>query len=94
VLTIIVFCGLWTYGTQPGKKNAVSPDEYGFIGHTLLVAQMVGMGLAAVSLAGIQCRRGSAVILPGAILGLVLNAPCLVITLMWTAFFGHKGPMV
>jgi hypothetical protein len=94
VLTVIVFCGLWTYGTQPGKKNALDHDDYRGIGTTLIVAQFVGMALAAVSLAGIRCRRGTAVILPGAILGLVLNVPCLVVAIMWTSFFGHRGPMV
>jgi hypothetical protein len=33
-------------------------------------------------------------IVPAAVLGLALNLPCLPVTLVWTGFFGHEGPLM
>jgi hypothetical protein len=94
VLIIIVFCGIWMITVQPGKPNAWDANTARAVGSAMSVAQLIGTALAAVALAGMRCRRGMSVILPGAILGFVLNVPCLVVTVMGTAFFGQKGPMV
>jgi len=94
VLVLLVMVGLWIYGTQPGKNNAVTHDEYRAIGMVLMAAQVAGLVLAGASAAGIRCRWGAALIAPGAVLGVVLNLPCLGLTSLWTGFFSHEGPMV
>jgi hypothetical protein len=94
VLALLVMFGIWTYVNQPGNNKAVSKDEYRQIGVALLAAQVAGLVFAGVSAAGIRCRSGAALIAPGAVLGLVLNLPCLGLTTLWTGFFSHEGPMV
>jgi hypothetical protein len=90
LLTIVVMCGMWTYHTQPGNRDALNHDDYSAIGQMLLIAQTLGVGLAAISLAGVRCRWGAAMVVPAAVLGIVLNLTCLPVTFVWMGLFGAK----
>lgn len=94
LLTSMILLGTWTLVTQPGQKDAISKDGHQFIGLALTAAHAVGLLLAVVALAGIRTGRGAGWILPAAILGLILNLTCGLITFMYAAFMGHRGPMV
>jgi hypothetical protein len=92
VLALLVMFGVYTHSNQPG--NTVTKDEFRQVGQALVAAQLAGLVFAGASCAGIRCRWGAALIVPGAVLGVVLNLPCLYLTALWTGFLSFEGPMV
>jgi hypothetical protein len=94
LLAAVVVLGLWTGGSPPPPgKSRLRNDDHRAIGVCLLITQTVGLVLAAVSMAGIRDRRGSALIVPGAILGIVLNLSCLGVAFVELVFLAPNWSM-